>query len=256
MPWIIEKHEEVAVVTMNSSNVNKQNPDFFHDLHDALDRLEKTAPMAPLVLTGQGATFCAGLDLDYSFALFAREDIAEITAWWKSYREINLRLLKYPRPTIAAVNGHAFAGGLILALCCDYRIGVSGASRFALNEVPIGIPMPSIYTEIIRLRVDDKATGEAILFGDVYDVDKAREMGFLNQVVEADQLLATAIQRAKVVPKAALKAYECTKATFLHPFLLRMEAYADKRDYESIRVMASKDSQRAQSDALVRLRRR
>src|SRR6185295_17885655 len=79
----------------------------------------------------------------------------------------NLRIFTYPRPTIAAINGHAFAGGLITALACDYRLATPHA-RLCLNEVPIGIPMPSTYVEIIRYSIGVSSASELVLFGREY----------------------------------------------------------------------------------------
>ena len=151
MPWTIErKHEHVAVVTMNTNKVNAQNPAFFGDFHAAFDRLEAEFSNCAVVLIGTGAVFSAGLDFDHHFPLFARRSLEEIDAWFDDFRATDLRLFTYPRPTVAAINGHAYAGGLITALSCDHRIASEGALQFALNEVPIGIPMPAVCCEIIK----------------------------------------------------------------------------------------------------------
>src|SRR6185295_179944 len=122
----------------------------FDDLHRAFDRLELEFTDCAVVLTGTGRVFSAGIDFEHNFPLFARRSLAEIDAWFEAYRATNLRLFTYPRPTVAAINGHAYAGGLITALSCDYRVAADGPFQFALNEVPIGIPMPAVYVEIIK----------------------------------------------------------------------------------------------------------
>jgi enoyl-CoA hydratase len=153
MPWTIERgHDHVAVVTMNTNKVNAQNPAFFDDLRAAFDRLEAGFKDCAVVLTGTGVAFSAGLDFDYHFPLFARQSLPGIDAWFEAYRASNLRLFTYPRPTVAAINGHAYAGGPITALGCDHRIASEGALQFSLNEVSIGIPMPAVYCEIIKQR--------------------------------------------------------------------------------------------------------
>lgn len=158
MPWTIErKHDHVVVVTMNTNKVNAQNPAFFGDLHAAFDRLEAEFNDSAVVLTGTGSAFSAGLDFDHHFPLFARQSLKEIDAWFDAYRATNLRLFTYPCPTVAAINGHAYAGGLITALGCDHRIAAEGALQFSLNEVLIGIPMPAIYCEIIKHAVGPRA---------------------------------------------------------------------------------------------------
>ncbi len=148
MSWTIERCGRVAVVTMTTNPVNAQNQAFFADLHDAFDRLERDHPDAPVVLTGTGRRFSAGLDLDEHFRLFAGGPAA-VGSWFAGYRATNMRLFTYPRPTVAAINGHAFAGGLITAAVCDHRVAVTGDASFGLNEVPIGIPMPAVYVRML-----------------------------------------------------------------------------------------------------------
>src|SRR5215467_4349127 len=96
---------------MNTNKVNVQNDRFFADLHDAFDRLERDFNPYPIVLTGQGDVFSAGIDFQYSFNVFGSGDLTKIREWYRNYRATNLRIFQYPRPTVAAVNGHAIAGG-------------------------------------------------------------------------------------------------------------------------------------------------
>jgi len=193
MPWTIERqHPHVAVVTMNTNKVNAQNPAFFADLHAAFDCLEAEFSDCAAVLTGSGAVFTAGLDFDHHFPLFAQRSLKEIDAWFDAYRATNLRLFTYPRPTVAAINGHAYAGGLITALDCDHRIAGEGPLQFSLNEVPIGIPMPAVYCEIIKHAVGPPAF-ELTLFGQIYDLAAATRLGIVQQTVAPDKLLDAAI---------------------------------------------------------------
>jgi hypothetical protein len=84
----------------------------------------------------EASTFSAGIDLKFNLPLLATRDVQQVRAWFAGYRETNIRLFTYPKPVVAAINGHAFAGGLITALCCDYRIAAAGDARFAPNESP------------------------------------------------------------------------------------------------------------------------
>ena len=133
MSWTIERRGRVAVVTMTTNAVNAQNRAFFADLHEAFDRLERDHADSPVVLTGTDTRFSAGLDLGEHFPLFAG-DRAAVASWFGDYRATNMRLFTYPRPTVAAVNGHAFAGGLITAAVCDYRVAVADGARFGLDR--------------------------------------------------------------------------------------------------------------------------
>jgi enoyl-CoA hydratase len=216
----------VAVVTMNTNKVNAQNPAFFADLHVAFDRLDKEFSDCAVVLTGTGAVFTAGLEFDYQFPLFARRSLKEIDAWFDAYRTTNVRLFTYPRPTVAAIDGHAYAGGLITAFDCDHCIAAEGALQFSLNEVPIGIPMPAVYCEIIKHAVGPRVASELTLFGQVYNLAAAARMGIVQQTVAPDKLLDTAIAWAALVPPDCYTAYAFSKRALQATTMTAIDAAA------------------------------
>jgi enoyl-CoA hydratase len=246
MPWTIErKHDHVVVVTMNTNKVNAQNPAFFDDLHAAFDRLEAEFNACAVVLTGIGAAFSAGLDFDYHFPLFARRSFKDIDAWFDAYSATNLRLFTYPRPTVAAINGHAYAGGLITALGCDHRIALEGSLQFSLNEVPIGIPMPAVYCEIIKHAIGSHAASELILFGQVYDLAAAAKMGVIGKTAAPGRLLEDAVAWGARVPPDCYPAYAFAKRALQATTMAAIDAAARlDRDWLS-RGMAYPASLRA-----------
>jgi enoyl-CoA hydratase len=256
MHWSITEADGVALVEMRSNKVNKQNDEFFSDLHAAFDQLEAEHPKSAVVLTGQGTVFSAGLDFEYTFPIFARQDEAEIAAWYRRFSDAILRVFTYPYPTVAAVNGHAIAGGLILALCCDYRIASLGESRCGLNEVPVGIPMPSLYTELVRCRVGSAVTTDAILTGALYPCDQALRRGFYQEGVAAQTLLAAARAHAQLVPRTSMEAYAHSKKMLLTPTLHWIEGESRRLDVETVKVISSPAAQAAQAYALARLKAR
>lgn len=211
MAWDIEVVDGCAVVRMNTNKVNVQNDQFFGDLHHAFDRLEREFSALPVVLTGQGDAFSAGIDFQYSFGIFGSGNLDTIRDWYRAYRETNLRIFTYPRPTVAAVNGHAIAGGLITALDCDFRVAARKKAKFGLNEVPIGIPMPAAYVEIIKYALGDQVGALATLRGKLYELEEAERLGFFHEVVEPDQLLKTAIAYARCIPPDCNTAYAMSK---------------------------------------------
>jgi enoyl-CoA hydratase len=207
MAWDIEIIDECAVVRMNTNKVNVQNDQFFADLHQAFDRLEREFNELPVVLTGQGDTFSAGIDFQYSFEIFGSGSHDKIREWYRNYRKTNLRIFQYPRP----VNGHAIAGGLITALDCDFRVAARKSAKFGLNEVPIGIPMPAAYVEIIKYALGDQVGALTTLRGELYGLEQAERLGFFHEVVEPDQLLAAAIRYARCITPDCNTAYAMSK---------------------------------------------
>jgi len=223
MAWNIEVVDECAVVRMNTNKVNVQNDRFFADLHGAFDRLEGEFGELPVVLTGQGDVFSAGIDFQYSFEIFGSGSHDKIREWYRAYRETNLRIFKYPRPTVAAVNGHAIAGGLITALDCDFRVAARKPAKFGLNEVPIGIPMPAAYVEIIKYALGDQIGALATLRGKLYELNEAERLGFFHEVVEPDNLLATAIGYARCITPDCNTAYAMSKKALQDGVLRQIE---------------------------------
>jgi len=244
MTWEIERRGRVAVVTLNTNKVNAQNREFFADLHDAFDRLEAEHPDCPVVLTGLSTRFSAGLDLDEHFRLFAG-DPAAVRSWFADYRATNMRLFTYSRPTVAAVNGHAFAGGLITAAVCDYRVCVPEGATFGLNEVPIGIPMPAVYVRMLAYAWGEPVAARTSLFGEVFTSAQAFGLGMVNELVPANKLLDRAVAVAEQTPEDCLEQYAFTKRATQAAALRDIAALADPLDTELPRWMTSENARHA-----------
>src|SRR5262249_15481788 len=140
-----------------------------------------------------------------------RRSTREVDAWFEAYRATNLRIFTYPRPTVAAINGHAYAGGLITALDCDLRIAAAGDLQFALHEGPIGIPMPAVFFGILKDGVGTLSANEMTLFGKVYDLSAAQRMGVVNRIVPSERLIDEAVAWAGAVEPGCHPAYAFTK---------------------------------------------
>ena len=246
MAWDIEVLDGCAVVRMNTNKVNVQNDHFFADLHGAFDRLEREFSDLPVVLTGQGDVFSAGIDFQYSFGIFGSGSHDTIRQWYRTYRETNLRIFQYPRPTVAAVNGHAIAGGLITALDCDFRVAARKPARFGLNEVPIGIPMPAAYVEIIKYALGEQIAALATLRGKLYELEEASRLGFFHEVVEPDKLLATAISYARCIAPDCNTAYAMSKKALQDGVLRQIEERTVALDELLPAGMSDEGNRRAQ----------
>jgi len=245
MSWTIERHGRVAVVTMTTNPVNAQNRAFFADLHETFDRLEREHAESPVVLTGTGARFSAGLDLGEHFPLFAGDPTA-VADWFQEYRATNMRLFTYPRPTVAAVNGHAFAGGLITAAVCDYRVAVAdGSARFGLNEVPIGIPMPAVYVRMLAHAWGDPVAARTCLLGEIFTPDQAHALGMVHELAPAGDLLKRAVAVAERTPEDCVEQYAFTKRACQAATLRDIAELADPLDTELPAGMTSDQARHA-----------
>lgn len=230
MRWDMVVHGSVVVVRMQTNPVNRLNLALFDDLQRAFDRLDDEFADLPVVLTGAGRVFSAGVDFSTAFPMFRRGDPREIAAWFEQFRAAMLRVFEFRRPIVAAVNGHALAGGLVLALCCDFRVGVTGKHKCGLAEFPIGIPMPSMFHEIIRYRVGSQTALDALLGGRTCTPGEAVELGFYDELAAPDELIQRARQRALCVPAACLDSYAQLKTKLLYPTLLRISDWMVQGD--------------------------
>lgn len=246
MAWQIDVIDNCAVVRMNSNKVNVQNSSFFNDLHDAFDRLESDFSELPVILTGQGDVFSAGIDFKYSFEIFGSQNKERIRQWYAEYRETNMRIFQYPRPTVAAINGHAIAGGLITALDCDFRVAARKKAKFGLNEVPIGIPMPAAYVEIIKYALGSQVGALTTLRGELYSLEDAEKLGFFHEVVDESELLKTAIDYARCITPDCNVAYAMSKKALQDSVIQQIEQRTTLLDMELPNGMSDDGNRRAQ----------
>jgi enoyl-CoA hydratase len=246
--WAIEQIDDVSVVTMTSNKVNAMDDDFFSDLQAAMAELQSGEPL-PVVLTGTGGCFSAGLNILelYDF------DRTTLAAFVDRFSETVLAWFSLPRPTIAAVNGHAIAGGCVIALACDLRIVADGDAQIGLNEVQVGIPFPGVPFEITRHALPPERIREAMLTGALYTPEEARTRGLVDEVVEPDALRERAIAIARALAPDSLEAYAAIKAHLLAPTLERIATSRERIDREFLDVWFSDAARRQMGEVRERL---
>jgi enoyl-CoA hydratase len=249
--WKIARVDDVHVVTMTSNKVNAMNGDFFGDLQVAITELQSAAPL-PVVLTGQGRCFCAGLDLRELYDL----DRITLTSFVDRLDESVLAWWSLPRPTVAALNGHAIAGGCVLALACDLRVVLDGDATVGVNEVQVGIPFPAVPLAVMRSALSPAHAREVLLFGRLYTPFEALARGLVDEVVPAPDLLARAIALARAVVPDSLEAYATLKTHLLAPTLATYAATRAQVNREFLDVWFSESGRRRFGEVRDRLMRR
>ncbi len=179
-----EQHGDVAVLRLAHGKASALDLELLEALAVELGRIAE-GPARALVVTGIGSIFSAGVDL---FRVV--DGGAEYIDRFLPALDLAIeRLLTFPKPTVAAVNGHAIAGGCILALACDRQVAARGPGRIGVPELLVGVPFPPLPLEIVRDAVPAARFAEVIYGGATYGPDEARELGLVGEVVEPDQLL-------------------------------------------------------------------
>ena len=180
-----ELEDSLATIAMDDGKVNAMSLGMIAELNAALDRAQ--ADRAVVVLTGRPGVFSAGFDLPV-----LRSGGAHAVAMVRGGFELAERVLAFPTPVVVACTGHAVAMGVFLLLSGDYRLGAAGGYKITANEVAIGLTMPRPAVEILRQRLTPAYFNRAVTIAEPFSPDNAVEAGFLDRVVPADDLHATA----------------------------------------------------------------
>lgn len=188
----IERQGDVFVLRMVAEE-NRFNPTMLDAFRTSLDEVEASEGAAAVVLTGEGKFFSNGLDLDWMMANAEQGGPGIVV---NGLQELYSRLLTFPTATIAAVNGHAFAGGGMLALACDQRVMRSDRGFFCLPEVDINIPFSKGMSLLCQAKLAPGTAYEAMLTGRRFTADDALAAGIVDQVAAEDEVVSVAVERA------------------------------------------------------------
>ena len=195
---------KTAVVAMDDGKANALSMPMLDQLDAAPTRAEAEA--RAVVLTGRPERFCAGFDLR---VMMSSPDAA--IALLRRGADILLRLFSLPLPLVIAASGHALAGGALVVLTGDVRLGVDGAYKLGLNEVAIGMPVPLLAMELARARLTPTELTRATLGAQIYTPAEAVPAGYLDRVTSADALAADAMAEASRLGALPRHAYAATK---------------------------------------------
>ena len=194
----------IATLTLNNGKVNAISPDVIVAFNAALD--QAVQDRAVVIITGQPGILSGGYDLKVMTSS-PQNAVALVTAGSALAR----RMLAHPYPIIVACPGHAIAKGAFILLSADYRIGVEGPFNIGLNEVQIGMTMHHAGIELARDRLRRSAFHRSVINGEIFNPEGAMDAGFLDKVVPAEQLMATAVAAAQQLKKINMTAHKNTK---------------------------------------------
>jgi enoyl-CoA hydratase/carnithine racemase len=199
-----EREGDVTILRMTAGE-NRFNPAMLEAIGGALDQVEAQDGPGAVVLTGEGKFFSNGLDLDWMAS--APEGGAEELL--QRVHALLARLLVFPTATVAAVNGHSFAAGAMMAAACDARVMRADRGFVCLPEVDIGLPFTPGMTALLRARLPAATAHEAMTTGRRYGGEQALAAGLVDEAVPEDRVLGAAIERAAALaakPRATLGA--------------------------------------------------
>jgi enoyl-CoA hydratase len=231
-----EMRGPVAVLRLAHGKVSALDAELLEALVGALDAVERS-PARAVLLTGSGTSFSAGVDLFRILdggADYVRRFLPLLDAGLR-------RLFLFPRPVVAAVNGHAIAGGCLLALACDRSILAAGRARVGVPELLVGVPFPALALEILRFACGDRR-GQDLAGGRTLLPDAALAQGIVDEVVPESELLERATTAASHLGAIPPAAFAIVKRQLRLPAVLRADRFERDLGPEVLRAWCAPET--------------
>ncbi len=203
-----EYHNNVAIVKLDRGVTNALNIELVTELTETLQKVKHDSNVHSLVLSSSNEKFFSiGFDIPQLFEL-SKDNFR---FFYKAFNRVCMDLYVLPKLTIAAITGHAVAGGCILALCCDYRFIAEGRKKMGLNEIKLGVPVPYLADCVLRQIVGFRNAREIMDTGEFYLPEELLEIGMVDQMLPLDQLLAKSIEKVKLLDALPQDAFAMIK---------------------------------------------
>jgi enoyl-CoA hydratase len=212
----VSRDGDTALVAFARPPLNAFTLELIDELHERLVELTSDPPRGGLVLTGDGATFSAGVDFKVAPG-YSDEQRAHLV------RTINaaiIALYGLPTATVAAVNGHAIGGAFVMMLACDARLAADRDCKLGLTEVTAGIPYPSAPLAVVEAEIEPSYRRHLVLSGELIDPRTALAHALVDEVVPSGALIAQAVELARA--RASAPVYAIVKEQLRHETLVRM----------------------------------
>ncbi len=217
----VENRDGVALLQLDRGVTNPLSTELLTELRRAVKLAGKDENVKALVLTGTSEKFLSiGFDIPALFPL----DREAMRTFFRFFNITAMELFRLPKPTIAAVRGHAVAGGCILALLCDRRFIAEGKTLMGLNEVKLGVPVPCLADRITRDLAGARRAREILEEGEFFPPEHTLAMGLVDRVLPADELLDTAVAEAARLGALPPEAFALIKGEYTREVAAHVEA--------------------------------
>ena len=212
-----EINDGIAFLTLNDGKVNALTLDLMNAFTNGLEEIHISEAKA-VIVTGTCNSFSAGIDL----VKMLKEGDEYRSDFGDTLNQFLRHIITFEKPVIAAVNGHAVAGGCILTAACDYRIMADTNIKIGVTELKVGVPFPSVPMEVLRHVVHQGFLSEVAYLGKLYSPQEGMERGLVNEVVPPDELMDRALEVANELGNAPLEAFRLVKASINLPVMDRI----------------------------------
>ncbi|MGD8376570.1 MAG: enoyl-CoA hydratase/isomerase family protein [Acidobacteriota bacterium] len=231
----LEREGDLATITLQRGKVNAIDAEAIRDLQETFDIVRADDTLRGAVLTGAGAFFSFGFDIPTFLPLPPEPFTAFLTGFTAFYRDLFL----FPKPVVAALNGHTVAGGCMLALACDRRVMAAGKAKIGLNEITFGATAFAGSVEVLRAVVGHRNAERVVLTGAMFLGEEAVELGLVDRVVDPEDLVHAAGKEAEELASKDPAAYRSLKRLLRGPVAERMRAEEEASIREFVEIWYS-----------------
>ncbi len=220
----LEYQNEIAIIRLDNGVSNTITPQMVAELTESLSKIEADQMIRGLVLTSTNEKFFSiGFDIPNLYPLPQEE----FWDFFKAFNQLSMQLYALPKPTIAAIPGHAIAGGCILALSCDYRTIAEGRNLMGLNEIKLGAPVPYPADCMLRDLIGSRKTRQVMEFGEFFAPDELLQLGVVDQVSPPEEVISASVERIQKITANPAKAFAIIKQNRTQPVLDEIDARID-----------------------------
>jgi enoyl-CoA hydratase/carnithine racemase len=219
------RKDGIATVTLHRGKVNALNEPMVEELTDCFRNVETDNEVHSIIFTGSGKFFSFGFDVP-EFLHYPKKDFIR---YLEKFTNLYTYLFQFPKPIVAALNGHTIAGGCMLATACDFRLMASGKGKIGLNEITFGAPVFTGSVEMLRFCVGSRNAQQILYSGAMYSAEEAFELGLVDHVSSEDTLEKDARKVAKELGEKASLAFASVKKLLRKP--LAEEMVKHEKDY-------------------------
>jgi enoyl-CoA hydratase len=228
---------EVAILQIVHGKANALDVELCEAIAARFKQLE-TGSARAIVITGQGRMFSAGVDL----LRLSAGGADYVRQFLPALHQLYDTVFHFPKPVVAAVNGHAIAGGCVLQCCADRRIAARGDFRIGVTELLVGVPFPPMAFEVMRFATPPAFFPEAILSGATFPPDVAQFRRLVDELVEPDALLDRAVEWAQTLAALPPATFAMTKRQLRQDAINRMARHGARVDADAEKIWTAPET--------------
>ena len=236
--------KDIKLIRLECGNANAIDHRLLETLANALESALQDGTRA-VVLTGYDQFFSAGLNLRS-----LPESRQGMIGFVEEFERGLLRVLTYPLPIVAAINGHAIAGGCVFAAACDWRVAAEGSYRIGLSEVELGLPFPGLALAVMRNTIPERWLTDLVLGARLLSPAEARTVGLLQSVVPSERLMEEALEQARRLGAKPQPAFRLTKEAMRKSWIAGVDAIAEEARQQFMECWFSEEAQQRRETML------